>query len=173
MAVCAVFFNKLKKVLHSHKRLPHSQISVSFEFEKYWCLAILKYSRKCYWFYTCSPSHSFTAVGWNRKDSIFLNSALAVNVSTCADPSSLGFTPSAGSGLSASVPALGSDALKCKASKRCRREWGEQWFSSHRKLQSPRMSVVLGDYQHLTHWEEGKAWEMFFSSWCLHLDKEV
>lgn len=46
-------------------------------------------------------------------------------------------------------------------------------FLATGKLYSPRMSVVLEDYQHLTDWEEGKACEMFFSLWCLYLDKEV
>lgn len=44
-------------------------------------------------------------------------------------------------------------------------------FLATGKLNSPRISVVLEDYQHLTDWEEGK--EMFFSSWCLYLDREV
>lgn len=49
----------------------------------------------------------------------------------------------------------------------------ESGFLATGKPYSPRISVVLEDYQHLTDWEEGKACEMFFSSWYLCLEKEV
>lgn len=95
-----------------------------------------------------------------------------MDVCNRAGPASLGFPSSAGSVHS--VPLQLVLVLMLLNVKKAGDARGvSSAFLATGELYSPRMSVVLEDYQHLTEWEEGKACEMFFSLWCLYLDKEV
>lgn len=95
-----------------------------------------------------------------------------MDVCNCAGLASLGFPSSAGSVHS--VPLRLVLVLMLLNVKKARDAGGsEQCFSSHRRTVQSQDVCVLEDYQHLTDWEEGRACEMFFSSWCLYLEKEV
>lgn len=156
MAIRAVFFHKLKKVLESHKRLQH--------WMKKKCLAIIKYFQKWFWFSTSSLSHYRTAGSWNRNYSSPVNSVLAVkgcNWSVPAsDPALIRLHTLSCSCTGTWVTGFDTDASECRASQRCKAANGA--FLITGKSYNPGVSVVIEVCQHLTDWEEGKACKIFF-----------